>query len=406
VLAAQTSSLPTQSLNGKMDTSSIVLAITSKPVEQLNLAVRYRRYGLDNQTAQIAFPGYGSWDRSWTATPRISVPYGYTSNRIDATAGYDVGRLVTLEGGVRRTTIDRTYREVEQTAENAGNVAVVLHAMDNQANIRAMYERASRDYTGLDLSRSEDASYVVPPPGPSANALDLPGSLRFDLSRRTTDRVGLVMDISPISSTTFAFTYLRNKDNYNDTIYGLQNSSYDTYTGEVSVSPDERWSVTGYYSKEKNGSAQVNNGTNNFPTIDNFTVNLSDDVDTTGITSAFRLVPKKATLNFSGRYQNLRGTAAFLTNPGNSYQLARASLGGVKDIPNADNAKITRVDLSVDCTLTQKVMLTVGTWYEDYAFSDVDSVGLQNFYPGAFFLALNDGSYHATVGYVRLTYHW
>ena len=50
--------------------------------------------------------------------------------------------------------------------------------------------------------------------------------------------------------------------------------------------------------------------------------------------------------------------------------------------------------------------LTAGTWYEDYQFSDVDSVGLQNIYPGAFFLALNDGSYHATVGYVRLTYHW
>jgi hypothetical protein len=57
-------------------------------------------------------------------------------------------------------------------------------------------------------------------------------------------------------------------------------------------------------------------------------------------------------------------------------------------------------------TLRSKVTLTVGTWYEDYVFSDVDSVGLQNIYPGAFFLALNDGSYSATVGYVRLTYHW
>jgi hypothetical protein len=64
------------------------------------------------------------------------------------------------------------------------------------------------------------------------------------------------------------------------------------------------------------------------------------------------------------------------------------------------------VDTSVDCVLTRKVTLTLGAWYEDYAFSDVDSSGLQNIYPGAFFLALNDGSYHATVGYVRLTYHW
>ena len=150
----------------------------------------------------------------------------------------------------------------------------------------------------------------------------------------------------------------------------------------------------------------MNNGTNNFPTIDNFTVRLNDDVDTSGVAAVFALVPKKATLNLSGRYQNLQGTAGFTTNPGSSYQNARASLGGVKDIPNADNAKITRLDASVDCTLTQKVTLTLGTWYEDYKFSDVDSQGLQNIYPGAFFLALNDGSYHATVGYVRLTYHW
>ena len=36
----------------------------------------------------------------------------------------------------------------------------------------------------------------------------------------------------------------------------------------------------------------------------------------------------------------------------------------------------------------------------------VDTLGLQNIYPGSFFLALNDGSYDATVAFVRLTYHW
>ncbi len=405
VLAAQVSSLPAQSLNGKMNTAGIVFAITSKPVEALNLAIRYRRYNLDNQTPRIAFPGYGSWDRSFSSTARISAPYGYTSSRLDATAGFDVGK-VTLEGGVRRTTIDRTFRETEQTAENTGTIAVVFHAMDNQANLRAMYEKASRDYSGLELERSEDATFVVPPTGLSANSLGRDGSLRFDQSKRSSDRFGIVMDVSPVSSTTLAFTYLRNKDTYKETIYGLQDAGYDTFTGEISVSPGEQWNVTGYYSREKNGSSQVNNGTSNFPAIDNFTVNLNDDVDTAGFNSVFQVVPNKAALNFSGRYQNLKGTAGFATNPGNTYALARASMGGVKDIPNADNAKITRVDLSVDCTLTPKVTLTLGTWYENYAFSDVDSTGLQNIYPGAFFLALNDGSYNATVGYVRLTYHW
>jgi hypothetical protein len=163
--------------------------------------------------------------------------------------------------------------------------------------------------------------------------------------------------------------------------------------------------VSAYYTHEKNGSAQVNNGTSNFPVIDNFTTLLNDSVDTAGVTGVVRLAPK-ATLNLGGRYQNLVGTADFTTQANSTYQNARASIAGVQNIPNADNARIVRLDASVDCVLRPKVTLTLGAWYEDYKFSDVDSVGLQNIYPGAFFLALNDGSYTATVGYVRLTYRW
>jgi MtrB/PioB family decaheme-associated outer membrane protein len=405
VLAAQTSSLPVQSLNGKINTNSLVLAITSRPAEPLHLALRFRRYDLDNQTPRITFPGYGSWDRTWSDGARINVPYSYTNSRLDGIADFDIGKLVTLEGAYRRTTIDRTFREVEQTVENSVNGAVIMHVAD-MANLRAMYEKGRRGYSGLDLGRSEDASFAVPPTGLSPNALARDGSLRFDLANRDSDRAGIIFDISPGNITSFAFTYLHNMDTYNDTFYGLQNASYDTYTGEVTLTPSEQWNISAYYTHEKNGSAQVNNGTNNFPAVDNFTVGLNDSVDTAGGSATFRLVPNKATLNLSGRYQNLVGTAAFTTQPNSSYQLARASVGGVQDIPNADNAKLARFDASVDYAVSPKVILTVGTWYEDYKFSDVDSVGLQNIYPGAFFLALNDGSYTATVGYVRVTYRW
>lgn len=403
--ASNAATLPTQSLDGRINSNGIVLALTSKPVERLNVAVRFRRYDLDNQTPRITFPGTGSWDRSIGTTARITVPYGYTSNRVDATVGYDLN-LVTLEGGVRRQTIDRTYREVEQTAETTGTAAVVMHLMENSANLRAMVERGSRDYSGLDLTRSEDASFVVAPTGLSSNALNRDGSLRFDLSRRSSSRAGVILDVSPVPMTTFAFTYLRNKDTYKETKYGMQDASYDTYTGEVTVSPGDAWNVTGYYTREKNGSHQVNNGTSNFPTIDDFIIKLSDDVDTAGLTSQFVVMPNKATLNLAGRYQKLTGAANFTTNPGSTYQLARASMGGVQDIPNADNATLTRLDASLDCTMNKKMTLTVGAWYEDYAFSDVDTVGLQNILPGSFFLALNDWSYHAAVGFIRLNYHW
>jgi hypothetical protein len=74
VLAAQTSSLPVQSLNGKINTTAVVLAVSSRPTEPLHLSLRYRLYDLDNQTPRITFPGYGSWDRTWSDGGRINVP--------------------------------------------------------------------------------------------------------------------------------------------------------------------------------------------------------------------------------------------------------------------------------------------------------------------------------------------
>ena len=270
VLAAQTSSLPAQSLNGKIQTTSVVLAATSRPTERLHLSLRYRVYDLDNQTPRIAFPGYGSWDRTWSDGGRISVPYGYTNSRVDASADYDITPLVTLEGAYRLNTIDRTFRETERTTENAVSAAAIMH-MAGMANLRAMYEKGNRGYSGLELSRSEDASFVVPPTGLSANALGRDGNLRFHQAKRDSDRGGIFFDISPGRLTSLAFTYLHNKDTYKETAHGLQNASYDTYTGEVTLSPGEQWNVSAYYSHEKNGISQINNGISNFPVNEDFT---------------------------------------------------------------------------------------------------------------------------------------
>ena len=48
-------------------------------MEPLHLALRFRRYDLDNQTPRLTFPGYVSWDRTWSDGARINVPYGYTN---------------------------------------------------------------------------------------------------------------------------------------------------------------------------------------------------------------------------------------------------------------------------------------------------------------------------------------
>lgn len=407
IVGSSASALPVQSLNGKINTTALTVAVTSKPTEPLQLNLRYRRYDLDNQTPRITFPYTGSWDRSLSTTARVTVPYGYVNDRFDASANVLVGK-VTFEGAYRRTMMDRTFRETERTTENAGSVAAIVKVGDI-ANLRAVFEKAERRYdtAGLELERSEDTSLLVPPTGLASNLLARSGNLRFDQANRDTDRAGFDVTLSPNSLATLSFSYLHNKDTYLDTAHGVQDGSYDTLTGEVAVSPSERSDLFVYYSHEKNGSAQIQNGTSGFPTIDDFTIRMQDKVNSVGAGAVFQVVPDSVTLHFDGSYQKVDGRVGFTTDPNSTYQKARASMGGVKDIPNADNTKIARVTASVDYSLTSAWTLTVGSLFEDYEFSDVDSSNLQYIYPGsAFFLAMKDGSYNGKVGYVRLSYHW
>jgi hypothetical protein len=81
------------------------------------------------------------------------------------------------------------------------------------------------------------------PTGLPSNVLERAGNLRFDQAKR--DSTGRdCLDISPVPITTLAFTFFHNKDQHKEIAHGVQESSYDTYTGEINLSPGEQWSAS------------------------------------------------------------------------------------------------------------------------------------------------------------------
>src|SRR5207244_1899360 len=90
--ATDPSTLPAQSLDGKIDTVSLSFNVTSRPAPKLFLTARYRRYDMSNDTPRLQFTqGYTRFDAVWEEIPRVSVPYGYTTDRAQLTASYDFG---------------------------------------------------------------------------------------------------------------------------------------------------------------------------------------------------------------------------------------------------------------------------------------------------------------------------
>ena len=141
VRADSTAALQQQSLNGKINTTTLNFSFTSRPVEGLGLRVRYRSYDLKNKTNRYVITGdtSGSPDRSWgTVTPTAADPYGHatanpydssTTDRFDASASYDIQGL-TFEAAYRHAKLTRTNREATSGTDNGVALSAMFHASD------------------------------------------------------------------------------------------------------------------------------------------------------------------------------------------------------------------------------------------------------------------------------------
>ena len=246
VNATDLSSLPARSLDGKIRTFSFSSLFTTRPVEHLHLTARLRRYDLRNDTPRIRFPeGYVRFDAVWEDIPRISVPYGNTTDGLLLSAAYDFGKA-TLEGGYRYDKWDRTFRETESTSQNTGYVKADVRATD-WVLLRGSFEKGTRDFDGLDIEHSEHASFLDA--GAPTNLLAVhsdtvcPGgtvcNLRFDQSKQDQDRYGVFVEMSPGGKASLTFSYIRGKDRYTESLFGLIRADNEAISAEADYTPRE-----------------------------------------------------------------------------------------------------------------------------------------------------------------------
>ena len=427
VRATDIATLPAASLDGKIDVTSFSVNATTRPFGNLTLVGRVRQYDLDNQTAQITFPvGYARFDAAWNAIPRISVPYGYKTLGLDGIASYGVGR-VTVEAGFKHRGIQRTFRETEDTSENAATLAADVRPA-GWLLLRGTFERGSRDYEHLEIELSEEASFVTP--GAPANALAVPPpeenpefaavyaslcgqgpvcNLRFDQARKDFSRYGATAQLTPTGDTGLRLSWLRTEDDYDETRYGLTRAAYDTLSADADYTPNDRFTAYAFFMHEKLANAQrgrQSGATVSTNPLDDWTSDVEDLVDTFGAGATIALVKDAWFLDVSGSHQKADGNNDLFSAPGGAPAAARTGVGGLVDLPLYDDTKMTRVAGELRYAFAKAWSAAVGGFLEDYEVADSSADGLLNYVPGSFFLAANDADYRGRVGYVRFTYRW
>ncbi|TFG36853.1 MAG: hypothetical protein E4H44_06200, partial [Candidatus Aminicenantes bacterium] len=249
------STLQQKSLGGKLNTTSVNVAFSSRPVPGLGIRARYRSYDLSDKTNKWVITGdtAGSPDRSWTSadTPSPDAPYGHVTanpyehktSRFDGQVSYDFGDL-TVEGAFRFANLERTYREATKGDENGWGLAAIYRTSD-WLSLRAFYDNATRTAKGETIY-----------------------GFQMDEAERDSTRTGLQLNVTPMSQFDFGFSYYRRNDDYPNrpdrvqvsggvpvagaqpipgTPSGLLEASYDTYTLDFGYTPNERAEISAYY---------------------------------------------------------------------------------------------------------------------------------------------------------------
>jgi len=139
--------------------------------------------------------------------------------------------------------------------------------------------------------------------------------------------------------------------------------------------------------------------------IDDWFSIVADKVDSIGGGAGIDVLPQKLDLKLTGQYQKVDGNNDISAVTGGAAEVPKRALGGPLGFALYDDTDIVTLNGELTYTLPRSWAVTLGGWYEDYKFKDANAAPL-NYLPGGFFLNANDGSYHATVGYLRLSYRW
>ncbi|HET7747137.1 MAG TPA: MtrB/PioB family outer membrane beta-barrel protein, partial [Vicinamibacteria bacterium] len=379
VVATDPAALPARSLDGRIDVTSLSAVFNARPVDALGITARVRRYDLSNETPRISFPsGYARFDAAWSATPRISVPYSHTNDQASATATWGFGQ-VDVEAGYRMDRWHRTFRETEETTQDTASLAAHWRPT-GWAVVRGTLEAGRRDFEGYHAAEAEHASFLEP-----GAATNLPTLRRYDQAVKDVRRAFVQAQVTPFDTATLSLSYLRGKDDYDESEHGLLESMNGAFTAEVDWSPAERVSTWAFFTREDIEGFQrgrQSGATSSVNPADDWTSRITNDVTSLGVGTTWRAVKDRVEITLRGSWQSVDGHNDLESPPGGTPDVAF-------DVSDFDDTRLLTVGGEALYRASKRWQAAVGAWMEDYDLDDSNGEDLPNYTPGSFFLAPN-----------------
>jgi MtrB/PioB family decaheme-associated outer membrane protein len=367
-------SLPRGSLDGRVDTVSGNVRITSALSDKLRANAAYTYDERDNKTPQAAY----AWvtTDALLAQPRTNQPYSsrHTLLRVDATYRLDLGRVPLLKflhaprvtAGFDYDTRWRDLQEINDSRES-----------------RYWTRVSAQPFTHLDVlfkgthARREVGAYSA---NPGISPPENPLLVKYDMADRTRNSAEARIEYTPFARVTLGVGGEFNWDIYNRSTLGLLEAQDDTLNGDVAIVFTDATSATLYLNQQQIKSRQSNVPA--LPVVPLWFASNRDRIDSAGASLKHRASDR---LDFGVNYTVSRSTG----------QVA------VENSTPAFPELYSRLDSARvywDYRLRQRWMMHLAFWHERFRSANwaLDGVGVATL-PNVLSLAPGTPTYNVSV---------
>jgi MtrB/PioB family decaheme-associated outer membrane protein len=387
--------LPRTNADAQAQIFSTNLNLVSRPATDWRMSARLRVYDFSNETPHAAIPQFINYDTSVKASSTGGPePYAHSRTTFDADATWTGLLPLALTAGYTRNNSSHDFRIFESTGENV--LRLTADAVGSQwVTFRAQYELGSRSGSGL----NEELLVQIG---------EQPDLRHYDVANRTRNRFTGQVDLVPNDVWTLSASGGFGKDDYDDSYFGLQQSTFRTFSvGGDFRRPDGFGAGASYNYEHYEGdqrSRQANPGSTppqeNDPNRD-WTVNSKERVNYVSIYAWPPRFGRNTEARVSWDYSNAKGTYFYATVPG-------GPLTPPNQLPDVFN-KLQQLHIDVRHRLSNRLVANVAYLYEpfrvyDFAFDQTVVNGIVQ--PSSLVLGYVYRPYTAHAARFGLKYYW
>ncbi len=348
--------LPRSTTEAEAQVFSTNINLVSRPVTDWRLSARLRRYDFDNQTPHTAIPEFINYDTSVkvssTGGPE---PFKHSRTTFDADATWTGLLPLALTAGYTHNSGDYDFRIFESTGEDV--LTLKADAVGSQwVTFRAHYELSDRTGSGLDEALLTEIG-------------EQPALRHYDIANRSRNRLTGQVDVTPNEAWILSASLGIGNDDYDDSYFGLQESSFDVFTLAADFQQPNGFGAGGSYDYERYEGLQRSRSASPGQTPDqvtdpnrDWTADSEERVHYFSIYLTPPRIGQHTEVRFWYDYAHSRGNYLYTVVPG-------GPLPAPSQLPEVFN-KLQELKLDVRHRLSTRLVATFSYLYEPFDVYD------------------------------------